>query len=756
MWPQSVLPVGAPRPTEADASGGTSSRDSASSASSLSEQIDPLLQTFRKELLTAFDGDAKAAAEPRHEPAVAAAEMRQLQAELDRARADCAEERRRRVQAEAQVHDAASTRRSTLDGREREMTELRLALAAAEARHEADAEQILELQALLRQREAELGQAKQQCVEEKRRLWAESDIRRRLHNELQELKGNIRVLARVRPVRSYPLPAAEPPPVPVVNVVQSDSLVDCQLSVFNAPRKTDVTFDFDCVFGGESTNADIFDEVSAGVWSALDGYNVSMLAYGQTGAGKTHTMNGTPEDRGVIFRAVSLLFEKIEQRREEGIDCVVRTSMVEVYNEAIHDLMAPPTRVGFVEQREKLELRTPSKSSGKGKKFTVEMQSEVVASSAEAWQRMEDGLAARAVGVTNVNDHSSRSHLIFTLSLEQQDTRRRRQTASKLVLVDLAGSERVGKSGATGTQLVEAQHINRSLSALGDVIAAIRAKQQHVPYRNSKLTALLADGLGGDAKAFLFAHVAPLEEHGAESLSTLAFAKRAAEVSLGKPVRRVVEPASKTQKLELQAAAEQAEAWQSRAHEAMAEAAIASSSQDAMMSELGSLREENAALLEMVAATPSAADRRAEPPTPLAAGWAEEGVPAPAPAPERSSTPEAIPPASPPPSPGRIGLQLQDIAQADRVEMISTRQRGTVRFVGTTALGRGAWVGIALDAAYAHTPDIMPVLVLGMSLMGSVRCCRCGKHDGSVGGRRYFSCEPGHGLLVKLKQVRKI
>ena len=155
------------------------------------------------------------------------------------------------------------------------------------------------------------------------------------------------MLARVRPVRSYPLPAAEPPPVPVVNVVQSDSLVDCQLSVFNAPRKTDVTFDFDCVFGGESTNADIFDEVSAGVWSALDGYNVSMLAYGQTGAGKTHTMNGTPGDRGVIFRAVSLLFEKIEQRREEGIDCVVRTSMVEVYNEAIHDLMAPPTRVGF-------------------------------------------------------------------------------------------------------------------------------------------------------------------------------------------------------------------------------------------------------------------------------------------------------------------------------------------------------------------------------------------------------------------------
>ena len=286
------------------------------------------------------------------------------------------------------------------------------------------------------------------------------------------------------------------------------------------------------------------------------------------------------------------------------------------------------------------------------------------------------------------------------------------------MLVDLAGSERVGKSGATGTQLVEAQHINRSLSALGDVIAAIRAKQQHVPYRNSKLTALLADGLGGDAKAFLFAHVAPLQEHGAESLSTLAFAKRAAEVSLGKPVRRVVEPASKTQKLELQAAAEQAEAWQSRAHEAMAEAAIASSSQDAMMSELGSLREENAALLEMVAATPSAADRRAEPPTPLAAGWAEEGVPAPAPAPERSSTPEAIPPASPPPSPGRIGLQLQDIAQADRVEMISTRQRGTVRFVGTTALGRGAWVGIALDAAYAHTPDLMPA-ASALDMVGS-------------------------------------
>lgn len=141
-------------------------------------------------------------------------------------------------------------------------------------------------------------------------------------------------------------------------VVESDSLVSNQMTIYNTSRKAEQSFEFDACFSDGATNADVFDEVSAAITSVLDGYNVSMLAYGQTGSGKTHTMHGTEEDRGVIFRAVWLLFDKITRRQAEGCSCIVTTSLLEVYNDSVYDLMAEPVKVGMVEQREKLELRS--------------------------------------------------------------------------------------------------------------------------------------------------------------------------------------------------------------------------------------------------------------------------------------------------------------------------------------------------------------------------------------------------------------
>ena len=172
------------------------------------------------------------------------------------------------------------------------MADLQVALAATKARQEADGQQLFEVQQLLKQKDREVTEAKKQMMAEKQRLWAESDLRRKLHNDLQEIKGNIRVLARIRPIDSYS-PKRRANAEINCRVVDSDSLVDNHIAIYNGSRKAQQTFEFDACFSNGATNADVFDEVSAAITSVLDGYNVSMMAYGQTGSGKTHTMHGT-------------------------------------------------------------------------------------------------------------------------------------------------------------------------------------------------------------------------------------------------------------------------------------------------------------------------------------------------------------------------------------------------------------------------------------------------------------------------------
>lgn len=265
--------------------------------------------------------------------------------------------------------------------------------------------------------------------------------------------------------------------------------------------------------------------------------SVCIFAYGQTGSGKTHTMEGPPHDRGVNFRALRELFAIRDERMESGsFECSMKLSILEVYNETIVDLLdsgsgssstAPPN----TPSAKGLDVR-----AGKSGVYVDNLIEVEVNNENDVLDLMKLGHSHRSVGAHDFNEHSSRSHLVLSISIEagtsKTDSQQRRR-ASKLHLIDLAGSERVSKTAASGQRLKEAQFINRSLSALGDVIAALGGNSKHVPYRNSKLTFLLQDSLSGNSKVLMFVNVSPVLWNAAETLCSLNFAARCRSVALG-------------------------------------------------------------------------------------------------------------------------------------------------------------------------------------------------------------------------------
>lgn len=324
------------------------------------------------------------------------------------------------------------------------------------------------------------------------------------------------------------------------------------------------SFTFDRVYGPSATQEEVYAESARpAVLSVLAGYNASIVAYGQTGTGKTHTMEGggrrgetgwesgpdAGAQRGIVPRAIEDLFEGIARVGDggagDGSRFLVRASYLQIYNEAITDLLKPGGRSLAVR-----EARTRG--------VHVDGLSEwVVRTPAEVYTLMARGAAARTTGSTKLNEMSSRSHAIFQLIVERQlpatgdgaisngaargahpPPRPSRAVCSgKLNLVDLAGSERVHVTGATGVRLEESKKINQSLSTLGNVIAALtepsrsRSRDRgHIPYRDSKLTRILEDSLGGNCKTTFFAMISPAAEAFSESLSTLKFANRAKRV----------------------------------------------------------------------------------------------------------------------------------------------------------------------------------------------------------------------------------
>ncbi|XP_686502.2 kinesin-like protein KIF25 isoform X1 [Danio rerio] len=444
--------------------------------------------------------------------------------------------------------------------------------------------------------ERSLQEEKERCREERVR-------RRVLHNTLVELRGNIRVHCRVRPILHFDQTPGSPTANgssscdAVVQAISDDSvIVNCAKP---SSPVTNKIFEFERVHGPEDNQEIVFEEVKPLLTSLLDGYNVCIMAYGQTGSGKTHTMIGSQceeasaavqdSQQGIIPKAANELFKLISEKPAGSH--TVEMSVVEVYNNEVVDLLARDEDGATVGV--KREVITTSTGTSEVPCLSYEL----VRSSAEVMQLISSVLKLRSHSPTLVHMDSSRSHFIVTLTVTskspdalavarrlqnaRQDVQRvsqkewwsprcRRAASSrssspasspchspchspcpsprpsitqaplktKLQLVDLAGSECVGMSGVTGAALWESSCINRSLSALSDVLGALAERRPHVPYRNSKLTHLLQDAIGGDAKLLIMLCVSPTQRFLTESLQSLGFGTRARQVQREPPRRK--------------------------------------------------------------------------------------------------------------------------------------------------------------------------------------------------------------------------
>ncbi|KAL2088576.1 hypothetical protein ACEWY4_015475 [Coilia grayii] len=359
----------------------------------------------------------------------------------------------------------------------------------------------------------EVSSANQELLRKYKR---EMNLRKKCHNELVRLKGNIRVFCRVRPVSQSEMDTMD-----AKNMVTFDSDDDSLLYLSNKGKP--MTFELDKVFPPQATQEEVFQEVQALVTSCIDGFNVCIFAYGQTGSGKTYTMEGVPEDPGINQRALRLLFAEVSDKKPDW-DYNISVSMVEIYNETLRSLLGENLN-------DKLDIKMCPDGSGQ---LYVPGLTEFAVESVEDINRvLELGHMNRATACTNLNDHSSRSHALLIVTVAGFNSSTGHRTSGKLNLVDLAGSERITKSGAEGCRLREAQCINKSLAALGDVINALRSRQSHVPFRNSRLTYLLQDSLSGDSKTLMMVQVSPLDINVSESVCSLKFAQRVRNVELG-------------------------------------------------------------------------------------------------------------------------------------------------------------------------------------------------------------------------------
>ncbi|ESO91298.1 hypothetical protein LOTGIDRAFT_228774 [Lottia gigantea] len=357
--------------------------------------------------------------------------------------------------------------------------------------------------------ESDVGHMKE--LEEIRSLYQRESLQRKLlYNQLQELRGNIRVFCRprrddkVQPCLTFP----------------TDNELMCSNSDGNKK-----TFSFDKVFKTTATQEEVFADTKPVITSCADGYNICLIAYGQTGSGKTYTMMGPEKNPGINIRALTELLDICEKRADVKV-YEMKISIVEIYNEAVIDLLVPNGKT--------VELKAS------GTNFRIPGLTEVpIRSVDEIKQVMKTGDENRSVASTKMNSTSSRSHLILMLTIEGKDKVNGAISKGMLTLCDLAGSERIGKTEASGQRLVEAAAINKSLSALGQVFSALRTSQMHIPYRNSKLTQILRPCLGGDAKACVFVNISPDVTNYPETCNTLEFGSNARQVALGQAKQNV-------------------------------------------------------------------------------------------------------------------------------------------------------------------------------------------------------------------------
>ncbi|CAL5029436.1 unnamed protein product [Urochloa decumbens] len=346
-----------------------------------------------------------------------------------------------------------------------------------------------------------------QLVELENLYKQEQVLRKRYYNTIEDMKGKIRVFCRLRPLSDKELSLEEK------NIVCSPDEFTIAHPWKDEKSKQHI---YDRVFDASTTQEEVFEDTKYLVQSAVDGYNVCIFAYGQTGSGKTFTIYGSDNNPGLTPRATSELFRVIK-RDGNKYSFSLKAYMVELYQDNLVDLLLPKSA-----KQQKLEIKKDSKGV-----VTVENATVVSISSIEELRAIiSRGSERRHTAGTNMNDESSRSHLILSIIIESTNLQTQSYARGKLSFVDLAGSERVKKSGSAGKQLKEAQSINKSLSALADVISALSSDGQHIPYRNHKLTMLMSDSLGGNAKTLMFVNVSPAESNLEETYNSLMYASR--------------------------------------------------------------------------------------------------------------------------------------------------------------------------------------------------------------------------------------
>ncbi|GAU46930.1 hypothetical protein TSUD_85300 [Trifolium subterraneum] len=391
----------------------------------------------------------------------------------------------------------------------------------------------LETRAMFEEQKRIIRELRDQLADKEFQIVEGEKLRKKLHNTVLELKGNIRVFCRVRPLLQEDRSEKDM----VVSYPTSMEMLGRGIEVVQNGQKH--LFTFDKVFNHGASQQEVFTEISQLVQSALDGYKVCIFAYGQTGSGKTYTMMGRPDApdlKGMIPLSLEQIFQASQSLKDQGWNFKMQASVLEIYNETIKDLLLSNRSSGFDQTR--------AENSVHGKQYTIrhdkngnthvlDLTIVDVCSADEISSLLQKAAQIRSMGRTQMNEQSSRSHFVVTLRICGINENTEQQVQGVLNLIDLAGSERLSRSGATGDRLKETQAINQSLSSLSNVIFALAKKEEHVPFRDSKLTHLLQPCLEGDSKTLMFVNISPDQSSIDESLCSLRFAARVNAVKLG-------------------------------------------------------------------------------------------------------------------------------------------------------------------------------------------------------------------------------
>jgi kinesin family protein C2/C3 len=378
-----------------------------------------------------------------------------------------------------------------------------------------------------------------------------------LLSKMLHLQGNIQVYCRLRPMTI----------TEVQNGFKSvcESLSETEVGCFDNRTNKWKSFAFDRVWGPDQSQQSVFQDVEPLALSVVDGFNACIFAYGQTGSGKTFTMEGSQENNqyGISYRTIQKIFHLLKLRaqqqraaemfvgnenedepaKEVAFSFSLQLGMLEIYNDEIYDLLN--TAGSSMAEKKEGAMRAGGKASldirrnKEGRVEVPDLTKEKVNSIQEVMDLLKRGNSNRATASTDMNEHSSRSHMVLMVDVFSGLDDTTPSNKGTLYLVDLAGSERVRKSNVEGDQLKEAGFINKSLSALGNVMEALDRKASHVPFRDSKLTYMLQDSLGGNSRTMMVVTVNPTDNSYDESVHALQFATRVRHIQIGSAKRNV-------------------------------------------------------------------------------------------------------------------------------------------------------------------------------------------------------------------------